>query len=272
MRAARGKSASGGPTLAEGNTILFLPGIERNEPAGWTRRRAIDDAIAYFHELADRKNTILKTIAEAESSTTLRQEILACRDKKALEEIYLPYKPNAAPGRRSPEHRGAAGRDPPAAGQPGVSREQVLKPYINPAQDVPDGEAALRGACDIVAEAWADDAEIRSIVREMVQQGMLVSQVKRDWAAKPSKFEMYYDHREPLAKVPSHRYLAMRRGEAEGVLRVGIELDDEAVIRRLTGRLVTNPAFLFRRELVATVADCYERLLFPSVESSFSPR
>ena len=101
-----------------------------------------------------------------------------------------------------------------------------------------------------------------------MKQGMLASQVRRDWAGKPSKFEMYYDHREPLAKVPSHRYLAMRRGEAEEVLRVGIEIDEEAVIRRLTGRLVTNPSFLFRRELVETVADCCQRLLFPSVEAA----
>ena len=74
--------------------------------------------------------------------------------------------------------------------------------------------------------------------------------------------------REPLARVPSHRYLAMRHGEAEEVLRVGIEVNGEAIVRRLTGRLVTNPAFLFRRELSETVADCYARLLFPSIESA----
>ena len=61
---------------------------------------------------------------------------------------------------------------------------------------------------------------------------MLVSRVRRDWAGKPGKFEMYYDHREPLAKVPSHRYLAMRRGDAEEVLRLAIEIDDEPLIRR----------------------------------------
>lgn len=259
--------------LAEGNTIPFLARYRKERTGGLDEAalRAIDDAIGYFHALADRKNTILKTIAEGgKLDDALRQKILACRDKKALEEIYLPYKPKRRTRATIARERGL---EPLAVIlqrqiNPGGSREQVLKPYINPAQDVPDGEAALGGACDIVAEAWADDAEIRGTVRETVQQGMLVSQVKRDWAAKPSKFEMYYDHREPLAKAPSHRYLAMRRGEAEGVLRVGIELDDEAVIRRLTGRLVTNPSFLFRCELVATVADCYGRLLFPSVESA----
>ena len=98
--------------------------------------------------------------------------------------------------------------------------------------------------------------------------GTLVSRVRRDWAGKPGKFEMYYDHREPLAKVPSHRYLAMRRGEAEEVLRLAIEIDDEPLIRRLTGRLITNPSFLFRHELIETVADCSQRLLLPSLEAA----
>ena len=144
----------------------------------------------------------------------------------------------------------------------------MLRPYINPDREVPDAEAALQGACDIVAEGWADDAAVRGVVREAMKQGTLDSQVRRDWAGKPSKFEMYYDYREPLAKMPSHRFLAMRRGEAEEVLRVGIEIDEEPVLRRLTGRLVTNPSFLFRHELTETVADCYRRLLFPSLEST----
>ena len=151
---------------------------------------------------------------------------------------------------------------------PGVGRAEVLRPYICPERDVPDGEAALRGACDILAEDWADDREVRSQVHEAMRHGMLCSRVRKEWAGKPGKFEAYYDRREPCAKVPSHRYLAIRRGEAEEVLRVGIEIDEEAVIRRLTGRLVTNPSFLFHRELAETVADCCRRLLFPSLEAA----
>jgi uncharacterized protein len=101
-----------------------------------------------------------------------------------------------------------------------------------------------------------------------MQGGTLVSRVRRDWAGKPGKFEMYYDHREPLARVPSHRYLAMRRGEAEEVLRLAIEIDEESLVRRLTARLVTQPAFIFRQELTDTVADCCRRLLLPSLEAA----
>ena len=119
-----------------------------------------------------------------------------------------------------------------------------------------------------MAEGWADDLRVRGQVREAMRRGMLCSRVRKEWVGKPGKFETYYDRREPWAKVPSHRYLAVRRGEAEEVLRVGIEIDDQAVIRHLTGRLVTNPSFLFHRELTETAADCCRRLLFPSVEAA----
>ncbi|MCY2992277.1 MAG: Tex family protein [Planctomycetota bacterium] len=261
--------------LAEGNTIPFIARYRKEQTGALDEAalRAIEDALAYFRELAQRKNTILKTIHEqGQLEEPLRLKILACRDKKELEEIYLPYKPKRRTRATLARERGL---EPLAAclraqvnpGQ-GVSREAVLRPYVNPEREVPDSEAALRGACDILAEEWADQAEVRGVVREALQQGGLVAQVRREWKEQPSKFEMYYDHHEPLAKVPSHRYLAMRRGEAEDVLQVSIEADDEAVICRLTGRLVTNPAFLFRRELAQTVEDACHRLLFPSVEAA----
>ena len=261
--------------LAEGNTIPFIARYRKEQTGALDEAalRAIEDALAYFRELAQRKNTILKTIHEqGQLEEPLRLKILACRDKKELEEIYLPYKPKRRTRATLARERGL---EPLAAclraqvnpGQ-GVSREAVLRPYVNPEREVPDSEAALCGACDILAEEWADQAEVRGVVREALQQGGLVAQVRREWKEQPSKFEMYYDHHEPLAKVPSHRYLAMRRGEAEDVLRVSIEADGEAVICRLTGRLVTNPAFLFRRELAQTVEDACHRLLFPSVEAA----
>ncbi len=260
-RVPEAKARPAAQLLAEGNTIPFIARYRKERTGGLDEAalRAIEDAIQYFRELAERKTTVLKTIHEqGKLDETLRKRILACRDKKELEELYLPYKPKRRTRATIARQRGL---EPLAAFlkrqvNPGVGREEVLRPYVSPDQDVPDGEAALRGACDIVAEDWADDVEVRSLVREAMKQGMLASGVRRDWAGKPSKFEMYYDHREPLAKVPSHRYLAMRRGEAEEVLRVGIEIDQEAVIRRLSGRLVTNPSFLFRRELLDTVADC----------------
>ena len=259
--------------LGEGNTIPFVARYRKERTGGLdeTALRAIEDAIDTLRELIERKNTVLKTIAEqGKLDAALREKILACREKKELEEIYLPYKPKRRTRAAIARERGLEGLAAILKRQvnPGGSRAEVLRPYINPDREVPNAEAALQGACDIVAEGWADDAAVRGVVREAMKQGTLGSQVRRDWAGKPSKFEMYYDYREPLAKMPSHRFLAMRRGEAEEVLRVGIEIDEEPVLRRLTGRLVTNPSFLFRHELTETVADCYRRLLFPSLEST----
>ena len=267
------KVRSAARLLAEGNTIPFIARYRKEQTGGLDEAalRAVEDAIDYLRELAQRKSTILKTIREqGKLDAALRKRILDCRDKKELEELYLPYKPKRRTRAAIARERGL---EPLALFlkrqvNPGTSRDEVLRPYIRPDRDVPDAEAAIRGACDILAEEWADDSAVRGVVRETMKQGALVSRVRRDWKDKPGKFEMYYDHREPLAKTPSHRYLAMRRGEAEKVLRVGIEIDDEAVVRRLTGRLVTNPSFLFRRELVATAADCCGRLLFPSVEAA----
>ncbi|MEI8375069.1 MAG: Tex family protein [Planctomycetota bacterium] len=259
--------------LDEGNTIPFVARYRKERTGGLdeTALRAIEDAIDTTRELIERKNTVLKTIAEqGKLDAPLREKILACREKKELEELYLPYKPKRRTRAAIARERGLEGLAVILKRQvnPGGARTEVLRPYINPDREVPNDEAAIQGACDIVAEGWADDAAVRSVVRETMKQGTLDSQVRRDWAGKPSKFEMYYNYREPLAKMPSHRFLAMRRGEAEEVLRVGIEIDEEPVLRRLTGRLVTNPSFLFRHELTETVADCYRRLLFPSLEST----
>lgn len=259
--------------LDEGNTIPFVARYRKERTGGLDEAalRAIEDAIETLRELIDRKNTVLKTIAEqGKLDAALRARILACPDKKELEELYLPYKPKRRTRAAMARQRGLEGLADILRRQvnPGGSRDEVLQPYIDPDREVPDSEAALRGAGDILAEEWADDSALRGMARQAIERGTFVARVHRDWAGKPSKFEMYYDHREPLAKVPSHRFLAMRRGEAEGVLRLAVEIDEEPLIGRLNGRLVTNPSFLFHQEVIATVADCCRRLLRPSVEAA----
>ena len=103
---------------------------------------------------------------------------------------------------------------------------------------------------------------------ENVQRGELVSTVKKGKAEEGSKFENYFDCREKVSRMPAHRFLAMQRGEAEGVLKIGMAMDDEANQRQLKARLLTNPNFEFRAELETTVVDCYDRLLSPSAENA----
>ena len=145
----------------------------------------------------------------------------------------------------------------------------MLGQFVSAENDVPDEQAAVQGACDIVAEQWSEDVKTRRWLCEQAWGfGRLRSQVKRGKKQEAAKFEMYFDHQEPLKRVPSHRLLAMKRGEADGLLRVKLELDDDYVLRRLKPRLAHNLQFEFHRDLLETVADCYQRLLLPATEST----
>lgn len=258
--------------ILEGNTIPFIARYRKERTGGLdeSELRSVEDLLTHARELAERKDTILKTIEEqGKLDGGLKARILACKDRKDLEELYLPYKPRRRTRATQARERGLEPlaellRKQEAAG----SANAILAPFIDPSKEVPDVEAALRGACDILAEEWAEELEIREITRQEMQRGQLVCKVKRGWKGKPSKFETYYDYREPLRRVPSHRYLAIRRGEAEGILQASVEFEEQNVVRRLGGRVLRSPKFLFRKHLEAAVADCCTRLLFPSVASS----
>ncbi len=258
--------------LEEGATLPFIARYRKERTGGLdeTALRAIEDHLAYFRELAERKATILRSIEEqGKLDDALRRKILLTKDRQELEDLYLPFKPRRRTRAAVARERGL---EPLAAylraeRSDGTPREELLGRFVDPSKDVPDFEAALRGACDILAEEWADTPDVRQWLRAEMRTGAIASKVRKDWKGKPSKFEMYYDFKEPLSKMPSHRYLAVRRGEAEGVLSVGIQLEKDSVLRRLAGRLLKNPRFAFHVEMKESVSDCYSRLLFPSIET-----
>lgn len=148
------------------------------------------------------------------------------------------------------------------------SKSAVLQPYVNAEKGVSDEDVALQGACDILAEQWSQHPPLRQWLLEQASEyGLIASAVKRGKQTEASKFEMYFDHREPVKRVPSHRLLAMNRGEAEGLLKISLKLDDQFVLASIKPQLAHNPQFEFYRELQTTVEDCYERLLLPAIES-----
>ena len=260
--------------LEDGNTLPFIARYRKEATGGLdeTALRLIEDALAKAHELAKRKTTILRTIDEQGLLTPeLRQQIEQCHDKQVLEDLYLPFKPKRRTRAGTARERGLQ----PLADlllmqkQLGRSRSEVLRPFVNPDNDVPDEQAALQGACDIVAEKWSEDIQTRRWLSEQASGfGRVRSQVKRGKKEEAAKFEMYFDHHEPVKRIPSHRLLAMKRGEADGLLRVGVELDDDYVLRKLKPRLAHNRQFEFHRELLQTAEDCYTRLLLPAIESA----
>ena len=258
--------------LEDGNTIPFIARYRKEATRGLDERqlRAIEDMLARARELAARKNTILKTIAEQGQLTpALRIQIEQCTDSRVLEDLYLPYRPRKRTRAAMARERGLQPLADILLGQQrlGGTRRDAIKAFVNPEKDVADEDAAIRGACDIVAETWAETPANRQWIVEQVQRGELVSSVKKGKAEEGCKFENYFDCHERVSKMPAHRFLAMQRGEAEGILRVSLSMDDEMHQRHLKSRLIKNPNFEFRTELEETVADCYKRLLRPAGES-----
>lgn len=259
--------------LEEGNTIPFIARYRKEATRNLDERqlRAIEDLLLRAKELAARKNTILKTIAEQGKLTAeLRAQIEGCTDPGLLEDLYLPYKPKKRTRAAIARERGLQPLADILFTQQRLtsSRSEILRPYISVEKDVPDETTALKGACDIIAEQWAENVTHRQWMLEQAQRGELVSTVRKGKAEEGRKFENYFDCRERVSRMPAHRFLAMRRGEAEGFLRLNLAMDDATQQRQITNRLVTNPSFEFRAELEATVVDCYDRLLRPSAENA----
>ncbi|MCY2984826.1 MAG: Tex family protein [Planctomycetota bacterium] len=260
--------------LDAGNTIPFIARYRKEATQGLDEMalRAIEDALEKARELAARKKTVLKTIEEQGLLTdALRKQIAACADLQTLEAIYLPFKPKRRTRATIARERGLQPLADLLLTQKAVGRpkQDILKQYVNLELDVPDAATALQGALDIVAESWADQAATRTwLAKEAKSRGHVTSQIKRGKKEEAAKFEMYHEFAEPAAKIPSHRLLAMLRGEADGMLRVGIEVDKEQTVAQLKQQLVTNRQFEFHGDLLTAVEDCCERLLMPATETT----
>lgn len=260
--------------LNTGNTIPFIARYRKEATGGIDEvaLRAIEDALEKAATLAARIATVLKTIDEQGQLTgELRATIENCQDLRTLEAIYLPFKPKRRSRATIARDRGLQPLADLIVRQAKLegSRDQVLRPYVNLENEVPDCDTALQGALDIIAEQWSEDAATRLWVAEQaLASGTITSKVKRGKKEAAGKFELYLDHREQISKMPSHRLLAMLRGESEGLLRVGVTLNDAYALSYLQSQLVHNHQFEFHKELVATVRDCYQRLLTPATQST----
>ncbi len=257
--------------LEEGATVPFIARY-RKEATGEldeVQIRQLQEKLVYFKELEERRQTVLKSIEEQGKLTVeLRSKIVTCRQKTELEDIYLPYKPKRRTKATIAKERGLE----PLAEQllqavgSGDEMETLAAPFINPDNEIADVASALQGAGHILAERFSDVAEVRATVRELTwTQGLFGSQPARGKAGTISKFEMYYDYSEPLQQIPSHRMLAMRRGEKEEVLRLSVEAPEEEILLRLGQLLIpaSNPHHSWLR---LVVEDAYNRLLAPSIE------
>lgn len=260
--------------LEAGNTIPFIARYRKEVTQGLDEiaLRAIEDAVEKAAALAARKATVMKSI---EGQGLMTDELLAsiqsCSDLRQLEMIYLPFKPKRRTKAAIARERGLQPlADLLILQEPlGGSRNAILNQFVNPALEIPDRDAALQGALAIVAEQWSEDITLRSwMVEDAVASGKVTSTVKRGKKKEAEKFELYFDHQEAVGKIPSHRLLAMLRGEAEGLLRIGIAMDDGRAVSRMKSQFIHDRQFEFNRDLVGAIGDCYERLLQPATQSS----
>jgi competence ComEA-like helix-hairpin-helix protein len=233
--------------------------------------RTISERFDYYRQLLERRETILKSIQEqGKLSDDLRNRIEGCYEKAELEDLYLPFKPKRKTKASVAIEKGL---EPLARFLyeqiPGDrSIEELSESFVNAEKSVSSRDEALEGALHIVAEWISEDVEIRRNIRELfLQEGMVVSKVNKDKAGQKTKYDMYYDFREPVAKIPSHRMLAIRRGVKEQVLSFTIDVDAVKALRLISGRVIKDAQSLFAAKLEPAVKDSYERLLNPSLQS-----
>ena len=259
--------------LAEGCTIPFIARYRKERTGGLNEVQiaAISDLNDKLGELQKRKETILRTISEQGKLTeALRQSIEQSWDATELEDLYLPYKPRRRTRAQMAREKGLE----PLATLIMLQREQdpraAAKRFVG--HGVATVEEALQGAKDIIAEQVSEDSQARQKVRALYRRGAVIeSRVVKKKATEEAaqKYSDYFDFSEELRRCSSHRLLAMRRGEAEGFLKVGITADDEECQSRLLRQFVRGrgPCQQLMEE---AVTDSYSRLIRPSMENEFA--
>ena len=263
--------------MNEGGTVPFIARY-RKEATGnldEVQIRAIEEKLAYFRELADRRATVLRTIEEQGKLTDeLRARIEATLDRSELEDLYLPFKPKRRTKATIAREKGL---EPLALylweQKPReFSMNDLAATFIDFAKGVSGISDALEGARHIVAEMISEQAEFRKALRQMMFSNGVVVSAKSDsvdssrTTEDQERFKMYFEYREPVAKIPSHRMLAIRRGEAENFLYFNIELDPERPLAWLRNRVLKTPGD-WTPQLELAIADCYKRLLNLSLQS-----
>jgi len=258
--------------LDDGGTVPFIARY-RKEATGnldEVQIRAIEEKLAYFRELEERRETILASIAEqGKLSGDLKARIEATLDKSELEDLYLPYRPKRRTKATIARERGL---EPLAAylwaQQPSEEALAQLAPkFVNAELEVNSVEEALEGARHIVAEWISEDADLRKTLRNLVfDEGVVISRKAMDAVDEREKFKMYYEYKEPVKTIPSHRMLAIRRGETEKILYFLIEIEPERVLAMMRKHVLRTTGD-WTHQLELAIDDAWKRLLNSSIQT-----
>ncbi len=254
--------------LNDGATVPFIARY-RKEATGSLDEvaiGAIKDLYEKLTQLVQRKETILATIEEQGKLTPeLKKRIEECFDATVLEDIYLPYRPKRRTRATIAKERGLEPLAQIIMMQSEKNIDGRAQCFVS--KDVPAIEDALSGACDIIAEVVSEDENARNEMRYIFAKfGSVVSKVVKGKEADGIKYADYYDWSEPVARVTSHRLLAMMRGEEEGFLRVSITVDNDRAVEKLE-RLFMKRGSTTAKYMQSAIADGFKRLLSPSIEN-----
>lgn len=258
--------------IESGATIPFISRYRKEVTGGLDEVQitAIKEQNDKLNELVKRRETILKSIEEQEKLTPeLKNRIENCWNSSELEDIYLPYKPKRQTRAEIARKKGLEPLANIIMLQQRIDVQSKAQAFVK--GDVKDVKEAIAGACDIIAEQINEDEYARNSIRNLFQrEAVLTSKVVKGKEEEGDKYRDYFDFSEKLNKVPSHRILAIRRGESEGFLRVNIAPDEDAALERLDKRFLKGDNDNEATNYVAdAIEDGYKRLLKPSIETEF---
>ena len=255
--------------LDEGNTVPFIARY-RKEVTGELQDeqlRTIEERIKYLRNLEARRQEIINAITEQEKMTDeLMASLMKAVKLQELEDLYLPYRPKKRTRAMIARERGLEPladmilNDTVTSGNP----LDIAKEYIS--EDVPTPEDAIQGASDIVAEIVSDSADFRATLRKrMWKEGFIQAELVEDNEHK-DQFLQYNEYAEPVRQMPSHRILAVNRGEKLGALKLALTVPDESYIQYMVRGITNNEQSIFSDVKASAVADAYKRLMFPALE------
>lgn len=255
--------------IDEGNTVPFIARYRKDVTGGLNdeQLRAIDERLRYLRGLEERKQEVLRSIEEQGKLTDeLKAEIEKAEILQRVEDLYKPFKQKKTT--RAGKAK-AKGLEPLALiiyMQQNKSGDvlKVAEPFVDREKEVETAEEAIQGACDIIAEMIADNADLISEVRDRYYKHGLIETEAVD-AEEKTVYDMYYGKHEAICKIPNHRVLAVNRGEKEGKLKVKVSIDADSTLRLLEKEVIRQDS-IFKPLLIETIEDAYKRLIAPSVE------
>lgn len=254
--------------IDEGNTIPFIARYRKEATGSLDDQvlRELSERLEYLRGLQKKREDIEKTLTELGVLTAeLSGKLSAAQTLAELEDLYRPYRPKRRTRATVARERGL---EPLAnalllQASRSAAPEELAAPYADPNGEVPDAEAALAGARDILAERMADDADARGQLRSLAFRGGVVK--TKNAKDEDSVYAMYYDFSEPVARIPGHRILAINRGEREEYLRVSVLVDDRAA-NAVLERAFVRPGSATTEQVRMACQDAWERLIQPSLE------